>query len=186
MSQTWKHPELGTFNYDDECGRWIGTHDLPAFKIFKWKNKSTEPTGAYELAFESDDRKEPSAGAIALAATVISNHEKLASLITPTLWEEFNGHGSSSGMWWHGDMDEVAANFGYDDRPSPKCPDDLLPVMRFAGITIHETVYECDGPLAEFTFAAVFEEEHGVGILTDGNTIIGTGYANDALPFDSA
>jgi hypothetical protein len=81
-------------------------------------------------------------------------------------------------------MAQVAENFGYDDRPSPTCPDDLLPAMRFRGLTISESLYEFKKPIAELTFSAVFEEEHGVGILTDGNTILGTGYSGEALPYN--
>ena len=30
-----------------------------------------------------------------------------------------------------------------------------------------------------------FEEEHGVGVLTDGRTILGTGYSSDVSPYPS-
>jgi hypothetical protein len=32
-------------------------------------------------------------------------------------------------------------------------------------------------------FEAPFEEEHGVGVLTDGVAILGTGYRYDVTPF---
>jgi hypothetical protein len=38
-------------------------------------------------------------------------------------------------------------------------------------------------PVVELSFHAAFEEEHGVGVLTDGNTILGTGYSVDVRPF---
>ena len=57
--------------------------------------------------------------------------------------------------------------------------------MEFLRIVIHK---EADGykkPVAELTFAALFEEEHGVGVLTDGKEILGTGYMGEAAAFDS-
>jgi hypothetical protein len=33
------------------------------------------------------------------------------------------------------------------------------------------------------SFHAAFEENHGVGVLTDGETIVGTGYGADVTPF---
>jgi hypothetical protein len=50
-------------------------------------------------------------------------------------------------------------------------------------LTIRESLYEHKKPIAELTFSAGFEPEHGVGILTDGNTILGTSYASDVLPY---
>jgi hypothetical protein len=53
--------------------------------------------------------------------------------------------------------------------------------MRFASITIRRP----DGrkrPLAELSFHAAFEEEHGVGILTDGRQVVGIGYLADVEP----
>jgi hypothetical protein len=34
-------------------------------------------------------------------------------------------------------------------------------------------------------FEAAFEEEHGVGVLTDGQTILAIGYSHDATPSSS-
>jgi hypothetical protein len=134
--------------------------------------------------FHVTEGHEPSAAAVKLALRVIANQAELPALVTSALWEEFNGRGPKSEMWWHGDMGQVAENFGYADRPAPTRPDDLPPVMRFTGLTIRESLYEYKKPIAELTFSAVFEEEHGVGILTDGNTILGTGYSCQASPYD--
>ena len=39
-------------------------------------------------------------------------------------------------------------------------------------------------PLVELSFHAAFEEEHGVSVLTDGDSILGTGYYLDVVPYD--
>ena len=187
--KTWKHPKLGNLKYDDDQVCWIGKCHLPAFKVFKWKSKKwksklKKPVGEFELLFATDDGATPSTRAAMLATLVVANHEKLASLVAPTLWEDFNGRGPESGMWWHGDMGQVEENIRYGDCPKPKGPQDLLSVMRFTRLVIHESVYKYKAPIGEFTFAALFDEEHGVGILTDGEKIVGTGYAQEASPFE--
>lgn len=185
MSKTWNHPQLGTFINDTDQDAWVQTCDLPAFNIFTWEVETDEQAGQYDLLFRKFDGEEPSATEVALALRVVANQTKLAPLVAHALWEDFNGRGPKSGMWWHDDMSQIEENFGYDDRPCPKSPDDLLSAMRFTGVTIREPSEGAAAPLAELTFAAVFEEEHCVGILTDGDKIIGTGYMHDVEPFES-
>jgi hypothetical protein len=184
MKPTWKHPQLGTFTHDGELG-WVGVGKLPAFDIFTWETEDEPPNGKYEVMFDSEDATEPSAAAAALAVSVITHQKQLAQLVIQALWDDFNGRGPKSGMWWSGDMKQVEEVFGYDDRPAPSGPNDLLSAMRFTGVTIREEIYDYEGPVAELHFAAVFEEEHAVGILTDGSKIIGTGYSSDVTPFES-
>jgi hypothetical protein len=139
------------------------------------------PGGKYELEFEADDKKDlPTEEAVAVALRVIANNAALVPKITKALWEDFNGRGPDSGMWWHGDMDQVAQGM---DRPPPRGPDDLLALMVATGIVIHKEVDGYERPVAEITFGAVFEEEHGVGILTDGRDVLGTGYIADVTPY---
>ena len=126
MSKTWSHPQLGAFEYDTDQDAWLRTHDLPAFNIFTWEVEEDEPDGKYEFLFRKPDGEEPSAAEVALALRVVTNQANLAPLVSRTLWEDFNGRGPKSGMWWNGDMQQVEENFGYDDRPCPKGPDDLL------------------------------------------------------------
>jgi len=187
MGRIWNHPHLGTVEFDNECDNWVGACRLPAFEVFKWGNKSTTRAEKHELTFDDTEGREPSTGAVQVALAVLANQARLPSLITSALWEEFNGRGPKCEMemWWNGDMDEVARVFGYDDRHCPTGPDDLLPVMRFSGLTIHESVSKYKKSIAELRFAAVFEEEHGIGILTDGSRILGTGYAYDAELYES-
>lgn len=174
------------FNVGEEPDHsWVGKCSLPAFKVFNFKCEAStpEPVATYELMFDCPKGGEPSGSAVEIALRVIANQSNLPSLITSTLWEEFNGRGPKSEMWWYGDIDTVAKVFGYDNRSTPAGPDALLPVMRLTGLTVRESLYEYKKPIAELTFSALFEEEHGIGILTDGNKILGTGYACDVLPY---
>jgi hypothetical protein len=84
-------------------------------------------------------------------------------------------------MWWHGDLDALAEVL--DDGRRPARAEDLLGLMQLSGVVVRRDVDGHDGPLAELRFHAAFEEEHGVGVLTDGTTIVGTGYSCDVLPF---
>ena len=182
---TWKHPQLGDFSYDSDEGGWVGRIDLPAMKIFNWEDEEP-PTGKYELVFrnEDEDEKPPSAGAVQIALAVLANQAKLPQMVTGILWDQFNGRGTRSDMWWYGDMNQVTENFGYGDLPPPKRPEDLAPVMNFLRVNIYEQKYEYKIPFADLNFNTLFEEEHGVSILTDGKVILGTGYMHDASPLE--
>ena len=41
----------------------------------------------------------------------------------------------------------------------------------------------CERPNASINFAAAFDEEHGVGVLSDGTRVLGIGYISDATPY---
>jgi hypothetical protein len=60
---------------------------------------------------------------------------------------------------------------------------DLRAGLRVMEVCVRPKVEGCDGPVAELTFAAVFEEEHGLGVLTDGEGVLGIGYVADVQPF---
>jgi hypothetical protein len=89
-------------------------------------------------------------------------------------------------MWWCNDLKQVAENFGYGDLPAPKRPEDLAPVMSFLRVRIYEEKYDYKLPFADLNFNTLFEEEHGVSILTDGKVVLGTGYMHDATPLEEA
>jgi hypothetical protein len=118
MGATWQHSELGQFDYDGSA--WTKTIDVPAFQAFRYDTgypNAPCSTGKYELAFEADDETDlPSADAVALAAALLANPEQVVAAVTAALWDDFNGRGPDSGMWWHGDLDEVADWAEDDDR----------------------------------------------------------------------
>jgi len=188
MPATWNHPKLGRFKYDGD--RWTANVDAPALDAFKYGadedgDDDPPPTGKHELGFDADDEDDlPSDEAVAVALAVLANQARLVPMITKALWEDFNGRGPDSGMWWHGDMEQVAEMMDFEENLSPpKGPDDLLRLMGLPNIIVHKEVDGYERPVAEISFAAVFEEEHGVGVLTDGKSVLGTGYSSDVTPF---
>jgi predicted DNA-binding WGR domain protein len=175
---TWEHPKLGRFTYDGMA--WTRTVKTPAFKPFRYEGSSSK----CELSFETDDEDElPAPDAVAVAERVLANQDALAAKVTAALWDDFTGRGPKSGMYWHGDLDAVAEGMEFAEglKPPTKAAD-LPRLMQLSGITVRKPRRQ-DKPLAELSFSAAFEEEHGVGILTDGKSIVGIGYASDVTPF---
>lgn len=182
VSRTWDHPEWGRFTFNGYA--WEATVSAPAFDAFTFAGsygKPNPPTGAYGLSFDADDEADiPSDAAVHVAAATLANQVALVSITTAALWDDFNGRGPDSGMWWHDDLESVCEEI----EPAPRSPEDLLPLLRLNRITILKSA---DGyntnPAAKLDMNAAFEEEHGVGILTDGRSILGTGYAADVSPY---
>jgi hypothetical protein len=123
----------------------------------------------------------PSPAAIATAERVLANHASLVGVVTHALWEDFNGRGPGSGAC--GDLDAVAKAMKSRKLPVPTNADDLLPALRPAAIIVREYP-GYDAPMAELMFDAAFEEEHGLSVLTDGQSVLGIGFNLDVLPFD--
>ena len=103
--------------------------------------------------------------------------------MTAALWDEFNGRGPDSGMWWHGDTEQWVEGLDSSGLPLPTKADDLLGLMALSSIVVRRKVDGYDKPVVELSFAAAFEEEHGVGVLTDGKKVLGTGYSTDVTPY---
>ena len=187
MPTTWGHPELGKFTYDGGTA-WTKILPAPAFKRFTYATgyKEPVPKGKVELAFDAYAEDEfPTKGMIAIAAKVMANLEALAKKMTASLWEDLNGRGPDSGMWWHGhgDRDQFTDLMGNSREDPPEREEDLLGLMRPYAIRVHKQVDGYEKAVAEIIFRAAFEEEHGVGVLTDGTKILGHGYGGDATPF---
>jgi len=175
MGNTWKHPQLGKFEYDGMA--WVRDVDAPAFDAFAYDVET--PAGKYEMAFEADDENDlPSTARVALSSQILAEQKLLVTKVIEALWEDFNGRGPASGMWWHGAIEEVG-----EDMPPLNGPADLLKVMRLSQIAIRKQIHGYEGPVVEMSFAAAFEKEHGVGILTDGKTILGMGYQSSVSLF---
>jgi hypothetical protein len=188
MAAKWEHPKLGRFEYDEP--NWVGTVDAPGFDAFAYDGEFGDggpPTGKYELAFVADDETDvPSAAAVELALRVLADPAGLAAKVAAALWDDFTGRGPQSGMWWHGGLDEVVDSLEDAELPPPRSAKDLMKVMRLSQISVRKE-YDGDGtPVIELCFSAAFEEEHGVGVLTDGRTVLGTGYHLDVSPFFNA
>ena len=182
MAETWDAPGLGRLTFDTDA--WTTTVDLPAFAAFTFGGGGRP---AYELAFEVEDETDvPSADAVAVAGAVVANQARLATAVAAALWDDFNGRGPRSGMWWHGHLDDVpeGADDG-DGLPPLTGPAALMAWMRLSRAIVRPVRrHEPDGGrVVELRFNAAFEVEHDVGVLTDGTSILGTGYAYDVRLF---
>jgi predicted DNA-binding WGR domain protein len=163
---------------------WKKAVNAPAFKAFKYGGSQ----GKTDVVFYVDDKDDkPSPAAIAVAAKVLANQKELIGKVIQALWDDFNGEGPDTGMYWHGDLDQVAEGLEMadDEASPPKKANDLFKLMSCPTIAVHKEVDGYEKPIVELSFGAAFEEEHGVGILTDGAKIIGIGYSYDVTPFES-
>ncbi len=189
MGTTWKHPQLGTFEYDGIA--WVARVPMPEFKAFRFDpgySNAKRSKGIHELAFEAADEHDiPSTEAIALANKVLENQKPLVATIAKALWSDFNGQGPKSGMWWHGGLDEVAEALSdtIDVDEPPESAKDLLKYLSVSRVTVRKKVDGAKGLVVEVSFHAGFEDEHGVGVLTDGERVIGIGYTSDVTAFKS-
>lgn len=178
--KTWTHPQWGRFDWDGYS--WRGQVAAPGFDVFVYETgygKPNPPNGMYELRFQTgENAAEPTGEAVALAERIVAQSDATATLIAETLWNDFAGNPPDSGMWWHGDLESVSE----DIEPPPTSANGIAALMRLQGISIHQ---HGDKPVAELNFWAEFEPEHGVGVLTDGETVLGTGYSYDVSPYGS-
>ena len=190
---TWTHPELGAFKHS--YTGWAREMAFPAFKPFRYdwggrlrtRNKIT-------LEFQADDEDEdniplPSKRAIAVAQRTIKNQQLLADRIVKAMWNELNGRGRETGMWWHGDLRTINEQIVgvFDNRKGkPQClaaPEDLHSLMGATLVHIRESTYLHERPSATICLSAAFDDEHGVGVLTDGTRVLGIGYQSDVTPY---
>lgn len=184
---TWKHPDLGIFKFDDLW--WARTVTLPAFKVFRYRYRGKKVgTSKVPLRFEAEDADTvPSKLAATIAKRVVQNQELLVPKILKALHKDLHGKGPNSGMWWHGDIDSIYEDLSEQKAPLRNLkldtPDSLTQLLGSPRIVIQESGYGYDKPLATICFEALFEIEHGLGILTNGNRIVGTGYQMDPSPF---
>ena len=194
MAETWEHPDLGRFVLDGGEG-WRGTVAAPGFDVFAFDvgYDVGPPDGRYELVFRrggdfgaEDDADAPSEAEVAVARRVLADPAGLARTVAAALWDDFDGRGPGSGMWWQGDLAAVAEAMEGDEAPPPAGPDDVARLLRLGSIVIRESDDRPGKPVADLAFWASFEEEHGVGVLTDGETVLGLGYQSDAEPFGRA
>ncbi len=115
----------------------------------------------------------PTDHAVSLALLVIKNQKILSDLVLKVLWDDLHGTGANTGMWWHGSFDEAFE----DSKVIPDTCKKLVHHLKFSSVVIHNTSdIDAEPVLAELAFYAEFEEEHGVGFLTDGKSILGIGY----------
>ena len=183
MREHWNHGELGSFEY--EAVAWKKMIDVPAFMAFRYVRESPSDD-LYELTLEAVPDELPSAEQIDVALRLLANQEKLVEAMKKSLWDGFLGRGPESEMWWYGNLDEVnqvlTAELGTPVQLREQ--DGLLDIMIPTVIKVRKWVLGYNKPVAEVYFFAAFAHEHGVGILTDGEVVLGIGYSGEAEPFN--
>ena len=185
MTKPWAHPELGVFRFTDP--EWTTTVRLPAYKRFIYREfrrnsgRSTVELGFSLPHFDTSDR--PTKPAVTVALRVVRNQELLANKLEKAIWLDLNGKGRNTGMWWHSDLPGFDRTFtepyGTDLKQTLQTRESVRRVIGEPSIHIVESVYGYDRPCAKLSFSAAFDPEHGVGVLTDGNKILGVGYGYD-------
>ena len=180
MPATWKHPDLGEFKYHVE---WTRPISIPGFASFTYDKGDTSGS-TVPLNFDADDEDDtPPDAAATVAMQLLANQVDLAAKVVNALWDDFNGRGPRSGMWWHNRLDEVTGAAEDLGLSAPTKPADVAALLGLQGICIHREADGYNQPVAELQFAAAFEDEHGVGVLTDGINVPGIGYISDVRPF---
>jgi hypothetical protein len=187
LPATWNHPELGRFEYR---GGWAKELNFPAFKAFSYDTgyeNARRSTGKHGMLFWANSEKDvPSSETAAVSSKVVANQAELVKKVAEALWDDFNGRGPDYGMWWHGSLKDVAKIVG-QERPI-RGPKDVLRLLQVDAVFIRRAYPEMGGgfdrPAAEIAFHAAFEPEHGVGVLTDGESILGIGYILDVVLFE--
>jgi hypothetical protein len=137
MPSTWTHPELGTFEFDHG---WNKELSVPAFNLFRYASWNRRPDAFPQLSFVvPHEHVLPSAEAIGLATAVLTNQTSLARAVSASMWDELNGRGPETGMWWHG---IVKGRWGDWQRvPIPEKEEELWEIMRLDNIIIGEGLF---------------------------------------------
>ena len=163
--------------------------NFPAFKAFSYDtgyDNARRSTGKHGMLFwASNENDVPLPATAAVASKVVANQAELVAKIAGALWDDFNGCGPDYGIWWHDSLDDVAKAVG-PKRPL-RGPKDVLRLLQVDAVFIRSAspgMAGYDKPAAEIAFHAAFEDEHGVGVLTDGEAILGIGFTLDVVLFE--
>lgn len=192
ISHTWSHETLGTFTYD--YVGWSRKLELPAFNRFRYVwGGGQRASATVELSFVAEDAgddrpEEPNGDCIHLANLIIANQHALNELLLEAVWQDLNGLGPSSGMWWHGDWPTIREMIrsGWKHAPPPPpldSKDDLYSHLGNLRIYINDDNRNQLPGCARFAFDSAIDPEHGVGVLCDGRKILGVGYSYDSTPY---
>ena len=191
MAKNWKHPKLGEFAAHKSGNGWSRKMNVPAFAAFSYDtgySNARRSTGDITFTFSpwlaNDHLDAPTPGMIAVAEKILDDPGKTVRMVAEALWEDFTGRGADSGMWWHGDMDQIRPTFEELKLRPPTRAEDLLNLLRTDDIAVFDKFDDLPHPVAYLQFDAAFEQEHGLTLLSNGDAILGIGYAGgDVSPF---
>lgn len=170
----WRHEQLGTFWFEDD--NWVGYLQLKGFARFAYGDSETEIC----IAAVDEEEDEPSRDLVDLTIKTIENHQHLISTGIEALWHDFNGNGPESGMWWHGKLDHVRDKL---QGKTLESSNDLFDLLKGPSIHVLKHSYGYERPCSTIGFGSDIDDEHGIGLLSNGTEIIGLGYADDPSPF---
>ena len=128
--------------------------------------------------------------AIELVSRILINQHALNALLLEAIWQDLNGLGPGTDMWWHGDWPTIRETIRSAWKRSPPHPldskEDLYLHLGNMRIYVNEGIRNFASPNARFVFDSAIDPEHGIGVLSDGTKILGVGYSYDVLPYPSS
>lgn len=178
--ETWRHPSLGKFTADEIA--WKGHCTLPSFKAFRFGGSRRSKL---RLEFEIvDEPIVPVKRAIAVAERIVKNEQSLSTRIANAVWKDLNGKGKNTGMWWHGDIEGVLENVERaGGKPKIETAKDMFKILGSPSVWIRESIYLYEKPCGIICFNPAFDTEHGLGVLTNGTSVLGLGYQMSVSPY---
>lgn len=194
MQNKWTDPVLGTFHCDDT--RWRRKINLTSVGFFSYVDAAvgvrTSPL-QFEVVLVCDTESDFPNTDMALAAShALDNEGELIPKVLAAIWDDLNGRGPNSGMWWHGDLPNAHrdgwASGAYDELcehglPVPESAEDLKLILEPIDLTVRRDPSDGSKCISELNFYCGFDVEHGIGVLKDGVDILGIGYAYTARRF---
>ena len=111
----------------------------------------------------------------------MADPQALVDKVIAALWDDFNGRGPDSGMWWHGEMKTINKTFEAEDLAAPESALDLLSALQLTSITVFNEWWDHPAPIVYLEFYAAFEREHGLCMLSNADELLGVGYSGEAM-----
>jgi hypothetical protein len=193
MPKSWKHPRFGNFvgaklKSGDGAGVcWTTQVELPAFRKLKYvmfpSRRNPPPPTSYPLSiWRGKQLDKPPSAAIESMTRLVDRQKEIVQAIATAFWDEFNGKGPSSGCWWYGALKKKSAQWILGDCPLAG-PKDILAALSLESVLIQNEMDGYDDFIIHLWLHSGFEVEHGIGVLTDGYDILGTGYMMEVTPY---
>ena len=153
---------------------WYGVVDLDDWGAGHWR-----PRLGAGIATDDPDQFARDAE---LLTKVLDRGPALGQMLVEGLWQEITR--GSDNYWWTGDLDQVNKSLEHSDIPPLREAGDLYRVLDPSDILIEIDTHGDQYPVAWCNFGCDFEEEHGLSLLTDGDQLVGSGYAGDATKYE--
>lgn len=177
MADTWTH---GTFTHNEVA--WMGQISGQAYSLFPIPGDYEDvPEGSIELAFVTyphSEKDPPSDEHVKVMLELLAMGQSLAPKILKAVWDDFQGTGPNSGMWWHGDLEQVN-EFGMMEELGDEPITDIESLRKTMELTSISIGHYHDPDAVDICFSPSWEEEHGLGILIRDCEVAGIGYGHE-------